>query len=62
MIMSIYVTKRNGKIDTINIFGDEVEPLLSLLQTLANTSDLRQDNEHFKEGFKALGLIMRDYQ
>ena len=59
--MTIYVNKKNGKIDSLQVYGPELEPLLNLMQLLWNKSDLTCANETHISGIEALQTIMRDF-
>lgn len=60
--MSVITTKVNGKIDTLQVFGKELDPFLNLLQTLWNECELSTHDEHHARGISTLHLIMKDFQ
>jgi hypothetical protein len=60
--MSIYVNKINGKIEAIHVMGEQIEPLLLLLETLWNESRFDHTNEYHSKGIEALDMIMKDWK
>lgn len=60
--MSVITTKVNGKIDTLQIYGKELDPFLGLLQTLWNDCELSTHDERHSRAIGTLQLIMRDFQ
>lgn len=60
--MSVLILKKNGQVDNISIFGDDLLPFCDLLETLWNESNLTADTADYQKGLSTLFNIMKEFR
>ena len=60
--MSYMVTKVNNKLETLQVWGAELDPFLEVLGYLWNESSISSDNQRYKKGIEVLLSVLKDYR
>jgi len=59
--VAILINKRNGRLESLCIYGDELEPLLGLIHTLRKESPFLNSHVCYLKGIEALDTIMKEF-
>ena len=60
--MSVLILKKNGQVDNISIFGDDLLPFCDLLEALWNESNLTADTAEHQKGLTTLFNILKEFR